>query len=219
MWISKEGDVRKQEFLTATLELFCEKGYDNTSINDIIGKVGVTKGAFYYYFKSKEDILHILADTQVEAIVQITRKIADNEELNAVEKFNLLIEQTHDFRNKNISDRLQLYKLLENNSNSRLVRKISEEIINHGTPEMLKIINQGIEEGLFDVKFPAEAAEFLLQLSIILNSQLQIIMIRKSNNNNKKDTVVNKLAFYEEVLMKILGVKHSDINLAQKLLS
>jgi AcrR family transcriptional regulator len=219
MWVSKEGDVRKQEFLSTAFEIFCEKGYDNTSINDIIEKVGVTKGAFYYYFKSKEDILQILADSQVETVLKITRQIAGSTELNAVEKINLLIEKTHEFRNKNIGDRLLLYKLLENESNARLVRKISEEIIKRGKPEMLRIIEQGIDEGLFDVRFPAEAAEFILQFSIILNSQIQNIMIQKDNNINKKNTALEKLSFYEEVLIKILGITKTNLNLAQKLIS
>jgi len=56
MRISKDGDIRKQELLDAALQLFYEKGYEKTSVNDIIEKVGVSKGAFYYYFKSKEEV-------------------------------------------------------------------------------------------------------------------------------------------------------------------
>ncbi len=218
MWISKEGDIRKQEFLSTALEIFCEKGYDKTSINDIIERVGVTKGAFYYYFKSKEDILQLLADAQVKPILDITKQIADSTELNAVEKINQLIEKTHEYRNQNIDDRLGLFKLLENESNSRLARKISDETIMHGRPEILSIIEQGIEEGLFEVQLPAEAAEFILQFSIILNGQIQRIMVREENQELKKIAIANKLAFYEDVLTKILGAKQGRIQLAQKLI-
>ena len=60
--ISKDYDVRKQEFLDAAQKLFYEQGYDQTSVNTIIDAVGVSKGTFYHYFKSKEDLLDALAE-------------------------------------------------------------------------------------------------------------------------------------------------------------
>ena len=43
------------------LELFYKKGYENTTIKDIIEEIGVSKGAFYHYFESKEDVIVAIA--------------------------------------------------------------------------------------------------------------------------------------------------------------
>ncbi|MCK4578956.1 MAG: TetR/AcrR family transcriptional regulator, partial [Candidatus Marinimicrobia bacterium] len=51
--VLKEYDERKTEFLDAARELFYSLGYEQTSVNTIIEKVGVSKGTFYHYFKSK----------------------------------------------------------------------------------------------------------------------------------------------------------------------
>ena len=60
MRIIKEADIRKNEILDAAGILFTEKGYDNTSVTDIMNAVGIAKGTLYHHYKSKEDILNAL---------------------------------------------------------------------------------------------------------------------------------------------------------------
>jgi AcrR family transcriptional regulator len=50
------------------LELFAEQGYEKTSLREIAERLGVTKAALYYHFKSKEDIVHSFTDDYFEAI-------------------------------------------------------------------------------------------------------------------------------------------------------
>ena len=59
---SKHPEERRKELLDAAERLFVEQGYEETSIRDIITTVGVAHGLFYYYFRSKEDILAAIID-------------------------------------------------------------------------------------------------------------------------------------------------------------
>src|SRR5579872_4289118 len=54
-------DTRAQAQQVA-LELFAEQGYEKTSLREIAERLGVTKAALYYHFKSKEDIVHSFTD-------------------------------------------------------------------------------------------------------------------------------------------------------------
>lgn len=56
---NKKADL-KEEIKTAAWELFYEKGYEETTVNDIIKKANTSKGGFYYYFKAKDELLHSL---------------------------------------------------------------------------------------------------------------------------------------------------------------
>src|SRR5690606_4108763 len=47
-----------QRLLAAATRLFAEQGYDRTSVQEIVEAAGVTKGALYHYFGSKDDLLH-----------------------------------------------------------------------------------------------------------------------------------------------------------------
>ena len=54
--ISKEPEERRQEIIETALTLFSEKGYENTTIQDISDRMNVSPGLFYRYFKSKTEI-------------------------------------------------------------------------------------------------------------------------------------------------------------------
>ncbi|MBS3737331.1 TetR/AcrR family transcriptional regulator, partial [Candidatus Bipolaricaulota bacterium] len=53
----KDPKTRKDELLEAAGELFLEEGYEDTSVNSIVESIGVSKGTFYYYFDSKQDVV------------------------------------------------------------------------------------------------------------------------------------------------------------------
>ncbi|MFE7121926.1 TetR/AcrR family transcriptional regulator [Streptomyces sp. NPDC057654] len=55
-----EGDTKPvpQRLLAAATRLFADQGYDRTSVQEIVEAAGVTKGALYHYFGSKDDLLH-----------------------------------------------------------------------------------------------------------------------------------------------------------------
>ena len=46
----------KQEILKTASRLFLERGFENVSIEDVVTEVNLTRGAFYHYFKSREDL-------------------------------------------------------------------------------------------------------------------------------------------------------------------
>lgn len=64
--------MRKAEIITAARELFDLEGIEKTRISDIVAKVGVAKGVFYYYFSSKDEIIEtILLEIENEMTLSI----------------------------------------------------------------------------------------------------------------------------------------------------
>jgi AcrR family transcriptional regulator len=66
------GDTR-QRIQSVALELFAEQGYEKTSLREIAERLGVTKAALYYHFKSKEDIVSSLVEDyfgQIDALIE-----------------------------------------------------------------------------------------------------------------------------------------------------
>jgi Bacterial regulatory proteins, tetR family len=58
--VIKHPDLRRSEILDQAIALFLSRGYDTTSLNDIIAEAGISKGAFYHYFPSKEALIAAL---------------------------------------------------------------------------------------------------------------------------------------------------------------
>ena len=79
MRISKKPEERKNEILDNAEKLFGTKGYSKTTINDILLAVGIAKGTFYYYFKSKEEVMDAIVmrfiDNGIENIKAIAKEI------------------------------------------------------------------------------------------------------------------------------------------------
>ena len=76
---------RKNAFVNAAEELFKEKGFENTSIDDIVERVGVAKGLFYYYFDSKEELLGQILQRLIEEVRSSVRAAMNEKDLNAIE--------------------------------------------------------------------------------------------------------------------------------------
>ena len=72
---TREAPVRpdtRQRIQAVALELFAEQGYDKTSLREIAERLGVTKAALYYHFKSKEDIVRSFTEdyfAQMDALI------------------------------------------------------------------------------------------------------------------------------------------------------
>jgi len=65
------------------LELFAEQGYEKTSLREIAGRLGVTKAALYYHFRSKEDIVHSFTDdyfAEIDGLLDWAKDQPQNDE-------------------------------------------------------------------------------------------------------------------------------------------
>jgi len=85
----KDKEERRLEFIETSQQMFIENGYYATSVDDIVNKMGVAKGLFYYYFKSKEDLVYQIVDHLWDGAVEDYVKIRDMEGINALEKLLL----------------------------------------------------------------------------------------------------------------------------------
>ena len=74
-----KGDLRKKQILDTAETLFAERGYDSTSVQDILDLLQLSKGSFYHHFESKEQVLQILCETKaVNAAEHFSVPSADN---------------------------------------------------------------------------------------------------------------------------------------------
>ena len=86
MRVVKEAEERKNEILDAAENLFASKGFDNTSIDDILDEVRIARGTLYYHYKSKEDILDAVIGRIVTIAISKATKIAKTQQLPLLEK-------------------------------------------------------------------------------------------------------------------------------------
>ncbi len=129
----------KDRIIEAAWDLFHKKGYENTTIEDIIAAAAISKGSFYYYFDRKDALLDTLAHIFDREYEKLKREM--DPEWNSYKKLLYINFQMHEFIEKQIDCDLlaSLYstQLLSKSNSSlldqnRVYYKLLAEIIEEG---------------------------------------------------------------------------------------
>ena len=163
--------------------LFMTKGYEKTRISDIInGLDGLTKGAVYHYFDSKEDIFNEVVKRIGYQNKAIFDEIKYAKDLNGREKISKLISVA--IGNTNMDVITSISPNLTDNP--KLLASFFKQMQEMTIPEyFLPIIYEGIKDGSIKSEYPQELAELI---AVMLNIWLNPLIFNKSN-----DMVRNKI--------------------------
>jgi AcrR family transcriptional regulator len=214
--IMKKHNVRKNEIMQTARMLFYQKGYVQTTVNLIISTLGISKGAFYHYFKSKEDLLdQIIADFSRD-IMKKLQPIIDDPSLNALEKFNQFYQQGGIYK----MDRIELIRImveiLDNEQNLLLKHKLRQRTLMIMLPVLVKIIEEGNKTGYFDVPFPDEAAKFIIASGHSLSDFTGRLLLSLKENPENLDELKNLFLVYERSVQGVLRTSGKQISLFDK---
>lgn len=150
--------------LDVATKLFLEKGYDETSLQDIINAAKSSKGAIYHHFSSKEEIFETICDRVGKENSVALAKVRDNRELNGQEKLTAIFKAALFSANQNLMlnvtpDLLENPKLL-----AMQIRQMYEIVV----PQFIEpILREGIADGSIHTKNPQEVAEVIMILNNI----------------------------------------------------
>ena len=180
----KEPEMRRAEIINAAMLLFMEKGYLNTTTQDIVDKVNISRGLLYYHFKNKEDILYCLVEQYSDKLLRRIHLIAYDEEKNAIEKIRAFIDETIISSESVTDEESELQKTVDLEENRYMIDKLSHKLIEKLTIYFERIINQGISEKVFSVKYPVETAEFLMTAYVFVSNNIKIRYSEKEPAND-----------------------------------
>lgn len=219
--ITKQPEDRRNEILDIAERLFIKNGFDQTPVSDIVYEAKVAKGTFYYYFKSKDEILDSILIRAVDHFIAEAQKIVEDKNLNAAEKFMEIFKS----RISVIKGKENLSAYIHKPENYIIRHKLESKLAEKHLPMLEKIIKQGIEEKIFKTEYPRAAAEFWLvamahfAIHIMLKYKDPEILME---NLKALDDFINKILgaenrtisiykfFNEQMLQKILKARKND---------
>ncbi|MBR0599395.1 TetR/AcrR family transcriptional regulator [Sinanaerobacter chloroacetimidivorans] len=157
---AKNYSTKKMELVEIAEKLFIEKGYEETSIEDILNASGLSKGGFYHYFKSKEEVLSESIGSFSDNLLKELEPIVADPDLNALEKLNRFMEK----KITSQKEKKEIIKYLSMLMKSDFTfYKYTLSITQKYVEPFARIIEQGSREGRFHVEFPRETADILLR--------------------------------------------------------
>lgn len=161
MRVVKDAAERRNEILDVAERLFCTRGYDQTSTNDILAEIGIARGTLYYHFSSKEDILDAMIDRILDEIVRRASQIALDGSIPVLERMT----QTILASNVDTKTGDMILEQMHKPQNALMHAKMQERLLKQLIPLFTKLIEDGISQGLMQTDDPEDTIEMLLLYS------------------------------------------------------
>jgi len=186
----------RQTIIESAIKLFSNKGYEYTSVDELVQSSGIAKGTYYYHFKRKEDVLMTIIEQDFEEYFMLPEKIAYSNELSAPNKIHQVMIALFT-RYKSFSG---IESYFDQGIPSHYKSAINEIRLNRIIPIFEKIIKQGVLEGDFDIKQPSVVSSLVVRG--ILSHIDDVISDFSSNEDFNK-----LLGGIDELLSKVLGTR------------
>lgn len=197
--------LAKKNILDAAGEVFTQKGYDAATMQDIMEKSGLSKGAIYHHFKSKEEIMQALGD----------RMFFENNPFDAVEKRTDLngLQKIKELLKINGSDternqlNMQAIPILKD---PHILMAAVEGNRKYLTPKWLKLLEEGKRDGSINTEYTKEIAELLPLINFWLLPS--IFPATADEIKHKFDFIVEALAKMGLILMDDSEIQNNANN-------
>jgi len=207
----KDPNTRKDELLEAAGELFLEEGYKDTSVNSIVESIGVSKGTFYYYFDSKLDVVDELVEKISEPIYRKIDEIITEDSLTAVEKLNKIFAVSTQIKLSNKEQVRRVFSLVYRPENLQLREKIQKRTVERSAKKTVKIIEQGVEEGVLDTPFPETVSRLIFWMGVDLGEDMANALL-DPNKNVDAEKYLQDYRAYEFSIERVLGAPDGSID-------
>src|SRR5882724_4720349 len=215
--IIKHPDVRRSEFLDQAQALFIERGYDNTSLNDVIAELGASKGAFYHYFPSKEALLEALATRIAQQALAQTQSVVNEPGLDPLARLNALLTASRQFKLDMADQGWAIFAALFRPENQILYQRIAAAWEALFRPMLTKLIAEGVKERVFDTFDPEGVGDMLQHLvsttyPVIASA---IAATTETQRNAAITTFERRLRLHGIAIDRILGLPDGSVHIVE----
>jgi len=143
----RRKDARPQELLAAALDLFVERGFAATRLDDVARAAGVSKGTLYLYFSSKEELFKAVVRESIVPLLGEAEGVIEQFEGSSEELFRLVMSTWWNSIGNTKLSGLPKLMMAEAGNFPELARFYQEEVINRGENLVMTMLRRGLARG------------------------------------------------------------------------
>ncbi len=209
----KKGDLRRKAVVEAAQQLFWDKGYENTSVQDILDQMGMSKGGFYHYFESKQQLLEEICRQQAETACIRGIQAAEAVDSGAIAKLNALFREGGFFGEESIKSTVLMLRAAYGGQMDSLRQRTRRITLEMFEPVLRRILLEGMEQELFYMAYPDSAARLLILLAMDVTDEVAFLMAENRAGQPDLGQMMELLGAYREAAELMLNAPHGSLEL------
>jgi TetR/AcrR family transcriptional repressor of nem operon len=161
----EEHRAKREAILDFAAGLVRTKGYEKMTIQDVLDGLGISRGALYHYFDSKQALLEALVERMGSDAAETLLPIVRDPDLTALEKFHRYVETSARLKADRQELVIGMMRTWYSDENVLIRHKLTDAALRFTAPMIIEpIIRQGVAEGVFDTRYPEAAARIIVQV-------------------------------------------------------
>jgi AcrR family transcriptional regulator len=146
---ARRKDARPQELLAAALDLFVEKGFAATRLEDVARRAGVSKGTLYLYYENKEELFKAVVRTSIVPVIGDAEDQVASFDGHSVDLFKWLVRGWWERIGMTPASGIVKLVMAEANNFPDIASFYRDEVISRGTTMFANMLQRGIDRGEF----------------------------------------------------------------------
>jgi AcrR family transcriptional regulator len=211
-------EVRREAFIDVAERLIQTKAYEQMTIQDVLDRAGASRGGFYHYFDSKQDLLQAVVARMSEAAMAAIEPIVTDPHLSAVAKLQQFFAGIAGWKDERRDLVLGIAEVWLSDDNALVREKFRERLVVDVTPWFAAIIRQGIAEGVLSAGSPDETARVLVSLIQAANQLATELFVARRAGTVTFDVVERAVTAYTEAYERILGAPSGSLAVDSRML-
>lgn len=217
--VVKHPEVRRAELLDLAMTLFLERGYEKVSLNDLIATSGMSKGAFYHYFSSKEALVATLAERSANQAFEVLSPVFTEPGMGALERLNAGLRASYEVKMAlGAPESIAAMVSMFSPENQPLLRRISAIWEDKFRPVLTELITHGVAEGVFQTFDPEGVGDMIQGFAANMGATVQRIVAAPDAQARAEavDAAVQRQRLYGIATDRILGLPDGTVDVLDR---
>ncbi len=209
----KKGIIRREQIIESAERLFYAKGYEQTSVQNILDDLKLSKGGFYHHFESKLQLLEAICGRQGERDRAAMRAAVDENAGDAVAQFNALLALCGLWRADRMDFAALMLRVAYLGGSDQLRDGMRRTTMEAALPLMNEVVAAGLSERVFFTRFPDEIGELILQLFANITDELAMALAAPGEEDAALAEALSRLDAYRASVETLLCAPFGSIQL------
>lgn len=207
----KKGDIKRVQILDAAEKLFFERGYDRTSVQDILDALQMSKGGFYHYFDAKDSVLRAVSERRAQGRFDQLSAAIHGVRRASVDKLNMVLSMANLFEAEETPFAALMLKLCYQDKDAAMCAHRRRVLVDQLLPILNDVIAEGVDDGSFHTRHPLEIGRLLLLLACDVNDEVCGMLADHPDDPDVMLRMLELLNTWRDSAEKLVGAPYGTV--------